>query len=199
MYNIDTHRCCSGDVKETVMNLEKLGHEQYMKFCEERLRSNTVSIHEPLKKTRLPTFGFTPKEAQKSKTKNVVKSLKSDIWLFGRLYVAVSNNRPCDLDLFFSHESHEIPPAFVKADGKKADLVNFCLKPLQTTDPDVRPKVTFEVLDGGYLIHLLKPGQSCAVFSDFIQNVFHSFILRECKSSSRLDIIWDRLVKFKCM
>ena len=194
MYNIDTRRCCCDKAKETVTSIEQLGIDQYHTYCQERLESNNVSIHAPIKQNRLVTLK-TPKATGKNKSKAVVKALKDGNRLFGRLYVAISNKRPGSLSVFFSHERHEFPPSLFTYSGQlrsspKADLLNLGLAPLVMTTPSQCPKVTVKVLDGGAVIHTLKPGTSLR-FADFVDNVFLPIIVTQSRSVTRLDIVWD--------
>lgn len=73
-------------------------------------------------------------------------------------------------------------------------MLNSCLLPLASSTLERSPKVTAKVLDGGAIIHMLKPSGS-VMFRDFAQNVFLPFILRESKTVARLDIVWDRYVQ----
>lgn len=198
LYTIDdSRRCASEDVKKTVMNIERLGIEQYETFCRERLELRTVSIHAPIKQNRLPTFGYSPKtNKQVSKEETQIKVLKSEANHFSRMCVAIKSNRPNDIDEFFEYEDQRHPPALFSNDGiihggNKALLMNKNLLPLVEvlkTAPDVHVKL----LDGGAVIHVLRPSSVCVTFSDFVESVFLPFIRKQCEPVSRLDVVWDR-------
>lgn len=91
LYNIDTRRCCPDSVALTVASVEAVGQEQYLRFCEERLTTGSVSITEPIKQNRLPTFSFTPKATGKGQ----LKLLKKKIVFWGAyLSQSVTTDRP---------------------------------------------------------------------------------------------------------
>ncbi|KAE8751353.1 hypothetical protein FOCC_FOCC001924 [Frankliniella occidentalis] len=198
LYNFDTRRCASKEVSNTFLNLEALGNEQYQKYTEERLVAGTVSIHAPIKHNKLPTFSKNNRSAGKKQQNEQIKALKEESNLFGRMFVAISNSRPSNLNLFFSHESHEFPPSLFYSDGKmrfpeKCDLLNDCLFPLQSSQLDNCPNVTAKIVDGGYIARLLTPGIS-VTFLEFRNRVFIPYLLQESSTVSRMDIVWDRYI-----
>ena len=67
--------------------IEALGCQQYDNFVSERLVERTIPIYDVMKKNNIHLFN-TPHTRQKTKTSELVSSLKSDRNLFSRLYVA---------------------------------------------------------------------------------------------------------------
>ena len=118
----------SGDLLVLIDNLyriEALGCQQYDNFVSERLVERTIPIYDVMKKNSIHLFN-TPHKRQKTKTSELVLSLKSDRNLFLRLYVA-SQFRDGNLDEFFSHENQPCPPSLSDRGklklGTKSDIV----------------------------------------------------------------------------
>ena len=81
-----------------------------------------------------PLCNYRPK--LKSKQTNNVATMKSNISLFSRLYIA-NQRRAGDLDTFFSHENSSVPPSLSKdgmlRSGDKSDLIDCMIKKKKKT------------------------------------------------------------------
>ncbi|KAH3875540.1 hypothetical protein DPMN_038808 [Dreissena polymorpha] len=106
LYTLDTKVVMSPEVIMSVKTAESIGNAQYESMIVERLSNNMKGFYETAKKNLLPPFrtGSRKKEAEASK----VKSMKSDIQLFPRMYISC-HMRDGDLGTFFEHENHAWP------------------------------------------------------------------------------------------
>jgi hypothetical protein len=53
LYNILTREVMTEEIKDGVIDVEKVGEEMFRKFVEERIRSGEVSIWSTMKKTNI--------------------------------------------------------------------------------------------------------------------------------------------------
>ena len=129
-----------------------------------------------MKKNNIHLFN-TPHMRQKTKTSELVLSLKSDRNLFSRLYVA-SQFRDGNLDEFFSHENQACPPSLSDRGklklGTKSDIVR-CLEDVIEEQDDTTPSVEVVVLDGPAIVHMLKPA-AARTFREYAQDVFLPYV-----------------------
>ena len=87
LLRLDTGDIIDPTVAPSFFQAEEIGHQQYESFITDRLVDRSVPISEPIKKNKPLLFSrFPPRE--KSKTTLQVSSLKSDVSLFSRLYIA---------------------------------------------------------------------------------------------------------------
>ena len=83
-------------VVNSIFQAEKTGIEQYQAFTADRLQTRITSLSEPIRKNKLPLFS-RPLPRTKSKSSLQVSTLKSDVSLFSRLFIACQS-RDGDLD-----------------------------------------------------------------------------------------------------
>ena len=114
-------------VSETVKCIESIGQAQFSEFHETRIIKKNKSVDDVISRNKLPLCNYRSK--LKSKQTNNVATMKSNISLFSRLYIA-NQKRAEDLDTFFSHENSSVPPSLSKdrmlRSGDKSDLID-CL------------------------------------------------------------------------
>ena len=84
---LDTRDIVEKSVIDNLYRIEALGCQHYDNFVSERLVERTIPIYDVMKKNNIHLFN-TPHTRQKTKTSELVSSLKSDRNLFSRLYVA---------------------------------------------------------------------------------------------------------------
>lgn len=160
LLRIDTKDIIDPAVASSVNQAESLGNQQYKTFISERLLEQSVPISEPIKKNKLPLFSRPPPR-EKSKTSLQVSSLKSDVSLFSRLYIACQS-RDGNLDEFFRHENQPYPPSLSHlgklrlGNNNKADLLS-CLENSTelADDPSVQPLTDVTILDGAVVVNFL--------------------------------------------
>lgn len=176
-------------VNKTLLNIESVGKQQYRQFMENRLIIQTLSVSDVIKKNKFPMFDFKPPKV--SKSSNSVKTLKNDVHLFGRLYLACQN-RNGDLEAFFSHENQLYPPSLsddgYMRHGVKSDLLACLTETISRTTES--PIFTASIFDGPVIVQMLKVSK-CRTFQDYYQNIFLPYILRQLQNTQRLDIVWD--------
>ncbi|KAG0721985.1 hypothetical protein GWK47_045320 [Chionoecetes opilio] len=170
--------------------VEPVGKKQYETYKKSVLTDATHSIHDPIKKNKLPLFR-SPTPKTKSKQVGQVSMLKDDVALFSRLYI-VTQHRDGDLDTFFKHENHPYPPSLAERgklrQGKKSDLTNILA---QKTQEEPSGSFDVRVLDGAAVVHLL-PVTGITTFDDYASGVFVPHIMRQLETSMRVDVVWDR-------
>ena len=145
---LDTRDIVEKSVIDNLYRIDALGCQQYDHFVSERLVERTIPIYDVMKKNNIHLFN-TPHTRQKTKTGELVSSLKSDRNLFSSLYVA-SQCRDGNLDDFFSHENQPCPPSLSGRGkhklGTKSDIVR-CLEGAIEEQDDITPSVEVVVLD----------------------------------------------------
>ena len=85
----------------------KISQKQYGAYIKERLEGSAKAVSDTISRNKLPLFG-SPKEIIKVKTQ--ISSLKSDCYLFARLYISCQM-RDGNLEEFFKHENQSAPPS----------------------------------------------------------------------------------------
>ena len=134
----------------------------------------------------------TPHKRQKTKTSELVSSLKSDRNLFLRLHVA-SQFRDGNRDEFFSHENQPCSPSLSDRGkhklGTKSDIVRFLEDAIEEQD-DITPSVEVVVLDGPAIVHMLKPA-AASTFREYAQDVFLPYVEHQLDKAHRVDVVWD--------
>lgn len=140
--------------------LEEIGGEQYSTFVKERLIERMKPLDDTISKNLLPLFS-TPKKCKKTKAQEMMAEIKSDRYLFSRLYVA-SQVRDGNLEEFFSHENQSCPPSLSDRGnlrlGKKSDIIHCLEDEVEMEDTD--PIADVIVLDGAVIVNMLKPGSA---------------------------------------
>ncbi len=120
----------------SIHQAKEVGHEQYDAFVTGRLLEQSVLFSEPIKKNKLLLFSRPPPR-KKSKTAMQVSSLKSDVSLFSRLFIA-GQSRDGTLEEFFHHENQVCPPLLSQFGkqrlGAKSELLH-CLESIVELDP----------------------------------------------------------------
>ena len=110
-------------------------------------------IQAPIKKNGLPLFK-TPK-ARKTNSTKMVASLKSNVLLCSRMFIA-NQQRQGDLAEFFSHENQSYPPSMSDYGrlytGTKSEL----LKVFEIVD-HIEGKPDCAIEDGRLLLHTIHP------------------------------------------
>ncbi|CAC5423003.1 unnamed protein product [Mytilus coruscus] len=192
---LDTKDIASESVIETVRNIKQIGKEQYTSFIKERLEEKTVSIYEPIKRNSLALFS-TPIEKKRTSAQGKISSLKSDLSLFSRLYIACQS-RGSDLDEFFEHENQKNPPSLSQngtiRQCDKSDLSRKCLEPLISKTID-NSQVNATIIDGAAVVNMLKPG-AAKTFHDYAVKVFVPYIVNRNSDVGRVDVVWDTYVE----
>ena len=124
-----------------------------------------------------------------------MSSLKCDISLFSRLYIACQS-RDGDIDDFFRHENQACPPSLSNLGklrlGNKADLLS-CLEKC-TESVSSRPNVDVTILDGAVVVNFLQPA-AAKTFEEYALKIFIPFINNQVQHVSRVDIVWDKYIQ----
>uniref|UniRef100_A0A1X7T7W9 Tesmin/TSO1-like CXC domain-containing protein n=1 Tax=Amphimedon queenslandica TaxID=400682 RepID=A0A1X7T7W9_AMPQE len=199
LLRLDTKDIMDEVVVSSICHAEEKGKEQYHTFVTNRLAHRITPLSDPIKKNKLPLFSRPPTK-EKSKSSLKVSSLKSDVSLFSRLYIACQS-RDGDLDDFFCHENQSAPPSLSSfgklRHGNKADLLN-CLENC-VESAATQPDAEVTILDGAAVVNFLKP-LAAKTFNDYAIKVFLPYIEKQLQHVTRLDIVWDRYIanSLKC-
>ncbi len=87
LLRLDTRDILNAAVASSICQAEKIGKENYEAFVTSRLIEGSTPLSEPVKKNKLLLFSRPPPR-EKSKASLQVSSLKSDVSLFSRFYIA---------------------------------------------------------------------------------------------------------------
>ena len=131
-----------------------------------------MPISEPIKKNKLLLFSRPPPPT-KSNTSLHISSLKNDISLFSRLYLA-SQSQDGNLDEFLHHENQACPPS-LSLHGK----LRLGNRPLALPG------------DGGAVLKPLIEN----TFDEYVLNVFLPYFFTQLQRVSRVDIVWTSTTK----
>ena len=194
LLKLDTRDIMDIAVVNSIFQAEKTGIEQYQAFTADRLQTRITSLSEPIRKNKLPLFS-RPLPRTKSKSSLQVSTLKSDVSLFSRLFIACQS-RDGDLDEFFRHENQQFPPSLSNfgklRHGTKADLLS-CLKNYSKSAP-LQPDAEVAILDGAVVVNFLQP-LAAKTFHDYAVKVFLPYIEKQLQQVSRVDIVWDQYIQ----
>lgn len=109
---------------ETVRKVRQIGELQFEAFTRECLIDRTKPVDDTIPRNKIKVFGASTVRSI-SKQKQKLASVKQDMVLFSRLYIACQT-RDGNLDEFFRHENQSCPPALSDGGGlrlgQKSDL-----------------------------------------------------------------------------
>ncbi|KAK0146492.1 hypothetical protein N1851_014183 [Merluccius polli] len=177
---------------ERVRNVKQTGEHQFEMYSMECLIERTKPVDNPITRNKVTVFGnATVRKLSKSKQQLV--TMKQDMQLFSRLYIACQS-RDGNLDEFFRHENQACPPALSDGcgglyQGVKSDLLS-CLEDVHSSYSD-NSKVTCVIIDGAVTVQMLKPS-AVKTFNEYAHDVFIPYLSRKHTSVTRLDLVWDR-------
>ena len=160
---LKTRACADESVVKSIQNINNIGQEQFKSLNETVFFKRDKTIQAPIKKNGLPLFKI-PK-AKKAISTKMVASLKSNVLLCSRMFIA-NQQRQGDLAEFFSHENQSYPPSLSDYGrfytGTKSEL----LKIFEAVERiEGEPDCAIE--DGGLLPHSIHPtGPSFREYAD---------------------------------
>ena len=193
LLRLDTRDIIDPAVADYLRQAEEIGQKQYEVFMTNRLIEQSVPLSEPIKKNKLLMFSRLPPR-EKSKASLQVTSLKNDVALFSRLYIACQS-RDGNLEDFFRYENQACPPSLSQLGklrlGTKSELLHCLESTLETESGLVLPGTDVIILDGAAVVNFLKPS-AAKTFDDYSQNIFLPYIKLQLQSASRVDIVWDQ-------
>lgn len=197
----------TGSSTSDIAAIKSVGQAQYDEFVQQRLTERSVSLYAPLKRNKLSPF-IAQRPSCASKSKQLLRTTKSDCDLFSRLYIGCQT-RNGNLDTFFSHENQPYPPSISEFGalrfGVKADLLPCLEKLVIQTDAKFAnvvdtlafapqtPIFDMMALDGAVVVQMLKPGKA-KTFTDYATDVFEPYITSQIAKLRRLDIVWDSYI-----
>ena len=189
---LDTRNVIDESVVNTVRTVESVGRDQYNKYHDTVIKNRTNSIHEPIKRNKLPLFRCpTPKT--RTKQAGQISMLKDDVALFSRLYIA-TQHREGDMKAFFEHENHPYPPSLSDSgtlrQGKKSDLLSILAQKTHQEPPGI---VDVKVFDGAAVVHFL-PTTNITTLNEYASGVFFPHIMNQLETSERADVVWDTYI-----
>ena len=173
LVTLDSRDCADDDVAKAVMNLDTLGQTQYREYVKAVIEDRTTSIHNTIKRNKIPLYKKQPLRDKSKQTKRIA-ALQNNVALFAQLYIAMQS-RNADLEEFFSHEVQPFPPSSL----------------LPSTQPEPPSQFDCSVLDGAVVVHCL-PVTGSSTFDDYAHNVFIPHL--SSQRSRRVDVVWDTYI-----
>jgi len=174
----------------SLRKVEQTGLECYQAFLKCFVRGTEINFFDPLKKNR--TKIFAKQSVKPPKQVHTVASLKNDVSLFSKLFIACQH-RNIDLENFFEYENQTYPPC-LSVNGEmrsctKSELAS-SLKSLVEVSNEVHSTNDVAVYDGS-AVNILVPRKS-RIFSEYCDEFFKE-VKRdaEIKGASRVDLVFD--------
>jgi hypothetical protein len=191
LVTLDNRDCVDDDVAKAVMNLDMFGQTQYREYVKAVIEDRTTSIHNTIKKNKIPLYKKQPLQEKSKQTKRIA-TLQNNVALFAQLYVAMQS-RNADLEEFFRHEVQPFPPSLsefgkLRLPSAKSELLK-CIVP--STMPEPPTQFDCNVLDGAVVVHCL-PVTGSITFDDYAHNVFIPHL--SSQRSRRVDVVWDTYI-----
>ena len=135
-----------------------------------------------------------PPILKQSKTSLQISSLKSDVSLFSRLFIACQS-RDGNLEEFFLHENQAYPPSLSQHGklrlGNKSDLLHCLENSIELNENLAVSNLDVVILDGAAVVNFLKP-HTARTFDEYALNVFLPYIFSQLKKAIRVDVVWDQ-------
>ena len=138
VYNTITKKILPQKLAETFLEQENEEQRRLMQFIDERIEGD-ISIWEPLKKTKLPTFAANIKSHKMTLNNNVIK-IKEERKLMSRLIVAARSRPEIDLSNYFGEfEFSVVPKSLFSADGNllKTSDKSVIVQEIEKQFPDI--------------------------------------------------------------
>ena len=108
MFNVITKKAFDPNTANVFLDCEAIGEALYNNFVDERLFGE-VSVWEPLKKRKIPTFKMHVKSCN-IKTKEGVVNIKEERKLMSRFIVASRTSQDIDLPYYFGEYEFSVVP-----------------------------------------------------------------------------------------
>ena len=135
---------------------------------------------------------FAKKPAQNQNLQQI-KTLKTDVALFSRLFIA-SQSRSADIDDFFRYENQGIPPALSLngelRSGHKAEFLKLLADKFPNSCFTETPISKCHIIDGAALVNIYRPVASMS-FQEYANNMIIRRLEFLLESSSRIDLVFD--------
>jgi len=149
--------------------------QQYKTFIEQTVISDEKSFFDPLKKNSLKIFS---NQRIKKKTNNKLQTMRSDLSLFSRMFIACQH-RDGDLDNVFAHENHSWPPSLADNDEMRSSSKSDLMEPLDKLCENSvgQPDAECIVIDGAAVCQSIDPhrGQhKIKTFEDYATKALYS-------------------------
>ena len=192
---LDTKQIMSLDELARLRKVEEVGMAQYQSFIAERLKQQSKSLYDPIKRNNLRVFNEPPSNVA-SKTKQQLSSARNDCLLFSRLYISCQT-REGNLDEFFQHENQSCPPS-LSQDGKlrlpqkKSELAE-CLQSFTTPQLKMPEEIDAIIIDGSVVVNMIKPATE-KTFAEYSRQSFLPYIQSQLSHAKRLDVVWDEYI-----
>ncbi len=182
LYHVTSGQVASEAISADLLNAKEIGEKAFVEFFQQRLNTDEVEFHAPLKKMKLKTFKDTATSTV-TKVRGREIALKADRDLFARLIV-VGTVRKIDIREMLVYSLGPLPAAIANVDGSivktdKAKLMHFL-------EGSVHPPATVEIPDGSIwvcdamaLVQAMKPQNT---FGRFANNVL-MYLINAAKAS----------------
>jgi hypothetical protein len=189
LVSISSGTLASADVAADLMRAQSAGEEAHATFKLERLESNVVKFHDPLRKMKLKTFTDMKKSVScKTNDKNII--LRGDKNLFGKI-IFLSQKRSLDMKKVLSHPLGPTPFELANADGSirknnKSSLAANIFKDVSSNVIVKHPAAC--IIDGMSLVHRLPP--NITKLGQAAQTLL-KIVISSSGDCERVDVVFD--------
>jgi hypothetical protein len=218
LFCLSSGKPASEIVTENMLKYVSNGEEAANKFINERLLSNKVKFHDPLKKQRLQTFEAMAVTKTMTTTQQKAVRVKAERNFIGHLLMMANKyGKEIDLDKLFAYPLSPIPWSLATADGSfmktnKAQLMHMLEERSAARDYEMPTDCTV-IMDGNALLQSLTNlpetfgGLALIVFNclpkvsvvHFVTDSYHSNSIkqseRDRRGSSSKYVIGGRMTK----
>ena len=202
LVNISSGIVASPTCTKSLMEAEQVGEHAAKQFMADRLQSDTVPFHAPMKKLKLETFSTKQKSGVTMKNK---KQYRNDHALFARLIIM---GRKCNVDLrrLLSHSLGNVSYPLASTDGnlaktnKSALFHHLLLQYDHVVEED--PVHGCLIIDAMALIQSLPLGALPRTFGQLAHLLLDIVLARARRNNhERVDMVFDTYppVSIKCL
>lgn len=189
---IDTRVVADAEGTASLYGAAERGYLLYSSFVKERLVDKTRSLYDPIPKCQIKIF--VAKKAPASSTNTALRTLKSDVETFARLFI-VSTCRDLDLDEFFTYENQFFPPSISLNGFMRPGNKPLLLRDLEKLDPEKSLPLCCDglVIDGAFFVHCVQPKEGVKCFESYVKHLISKmeYLITDL-GFKRVDIAWDQ-------
>lgn len=187
LINISSGKAASNEVKNFLLNLEKIGDQGRHTFITE-CQTNISRFEKSIKKIPFKNFSCDYEKNKKVKIGGKIQEIKIQRDLFGRM-LGISIDFNIDISKILSYPITPVPMSMCHLDGticktEKSALMKHLEKGIEHQPP---PHIDVVIIDGFFLLHTMT--EVPKTFGNISKKMLQKF----CNfNASRIDIIFDQ-------
>lgn len=198
LHNILTKEVMSEEIRQQLLNVEKIGSKAYEKLRTERYIKKTVRLSDTIHRTNLKNFASVHKESNVHKGKAKVQKCEDAKM---KRTIEIAKERGRTMDELLQYDVSTVSPLFdnegVMRKSVKSEIVHELESNLSEQDPRIphydKPKGTCYIVDVMANIRKIKT-KSTKTFGEF-SDAFFRYIDSTSKCASRIDLVFDSYVE----